>query len=38
MIDVGEAWVGKKLTGDIAFEEVKEVVGWLSPVLVELVR
>ncbi len=32
VIDVGEAWVGKKLTGDIAFEEVKEVAGWLSPV------
>lgn len=32
VIDVGVSQVGDKLVGDIAFEEAKEVAGWLSPV------
>jgi len=32
VIDVGISKVGSKTVGDVAFDEVKEVAGWLTPV------
>jgi len=32
VIDVGVTQVGDKLTGDVAFEEAKEIAEWISPV------